>query len=62
MLYVTKLETSYVHILRIDNYFANPQGILDCYQLHNKIQLSTGRKIVNTKQPSEASNITLNTD
>ncbi len=60
---VSKLETSYVHILLIDNYFANPQGILESYQLHNKIQHSTGRKIVNTNQPTEASNnISLNTD
>lgn len=46
-----------------DKYFVNPQGILECQQLHNKIQHSTGIKIVNTKHPNGASkNISLNTD
>lgn len=41
---VSMLETSCVHILLTDNYFANPQGILECNKLHNKIQHSTGIK------------------
>lgn len=31
---------SYVNILILNNYFANPHGMLECYQLHNNIQHS----------------------
>lgn len=46
----SKLGDSYAYILLIDNYFANPPGKLESYQLHNKRQHSTGRQIMKTKQ------------